>query len=103
MITPLGQPTSEILARTQPTLLDIGVAFFGGVAGIVSLSRKETTIALPGVAIATALMPPLCVAGFGLATGRWEVFGGAFYLFFINAAFMHGQPPFNCKTFTLSH
>ncbi|MBK7123160.1 MAG: DUF389 domain-containing protein [Chitinophagaceae bacterium] len=62
--------------------------FFGGVAGIVSLSRKETTIALPGVAIATALMPPLCVAGFGLATGRWEIFGGAFYLFFINAAFI---------------
>ncbi|MBK8497156.1 MAG: TIGR00341 family protein [Chitinophagaceae bacterium] len=88
LITPLGQPTSDILARTQPTLLDIGVAFFGGVAGIVSLSRKETTIALPGVAIATALMPPLCVAGFGLATGRWEIFGGAFYLFFINAAFI---------------
>ena len=88
LITPLGQPTSEILARTKPTLLDIGVAFFGGVAGIVSLSRKESTIALPGVAIATALMPPLCVAGFGLATGRWEIFGGAFYLFFINAAFI---------------
>lgn len=88
MITPLGETTSEILARTKPTLLDIGVAFFGGVAGIVSLSRKETTIALPGVAIATALMPPLCVAGFGLATGRWEIFGGAFYLFFINAAFI---------------
>lgn len=88
LITPLGQPTSEILARTQPTLLDIGIAFFGGVAGIVSLSRKESTIALPGVAIATALMPPVCVAGFGLATGRWEIFGGAFYLFFINSAFI---------------
>ena len=87
-ITPLGQPTSEILARTQPTLLDIGIAFFGGVAGIVSLSRKESTNALPGVAIATALMPPVCVAGFGLATGRWEIFGGAFYLFFINSAFI---------------
>ena len=88
LVTPLGEPTSEILARTQPTLLDIGVAFFGGIAGIVSLSRKESTIALPGVAIATALMPPICVAGFGLATGRWEIFGGAFYLFFINAAFI---------------
>ena len=87
-ITPLGQPTSEILARTQPTLLDIGIAFFGGVAGIVSLSRKESTNALPGVAIATALMPPVCVAGFGLATGRWDIFGGAFYLFFINSAFI---------------
>lgn len=88
LVTPLGQPTSEILARTQPTLLDIGVAFFGGVAGIVSFSRRESTIALPGVAIATALMPPVCVAGFGLATGRWSIFGGAFYLFFINAAFI---------------
>lgn len=88
LITPLGEPTSEILSRTQPTLLDIGVAFFGGVAGIVSGSRKESTTALPGVAIATALMPPVCVAGFGLATGRWEIFGGAFYLFFLNSAFI---------------
>lgn len=88
LVTPLGQPTSEILARTQPTLLDIGVAFFGGVAGIVSFSRKESTIALPGVAIATALMPPVCVAGFGLATARWDIFGGAFYLFFLNSAFI---------------
>jgi len=88
MITPLGQPTSEILARTRPTLLDIGIAFFGGVAGIVSYSRKEPTIALPGVAIATALMPPICVAGFGLATGRMAIFGGAFYLFFINSVFI---------------
>lgn len=87
-LTPLGEPTSEILARTQPTLLDIGIAFFGGVAGIVSGSRKEKTNALPGVAIATALMPPICASGFGMATGRWEVFGGAFYLFFINAVFI---------------
>lgn len=88
LITPLGEPTSEILARTQPTVLDIGVAFFGGVAGIVAGSRKEKTTALPGVAIATALMPPVCASGFGLATGRWEIFGGAFYLFFINAVFI---------------
>ncbi len=88
LITPLGQPTTEILARTKPTLLDIGVAFFGGVAGIISGSRIKQTIALPGVAIATALMPPICVAGFGLATGRWEIFGGAFYLFFINCVFI---------------
>lgn len=88
LLTPLGQPTTEILARTQPTLLDIGIAFFGGVAGIVSFSRKEIHTALPGVAIATALMPPICVAGFGLATGRWDVFGGAFYLFFINSVFI---------------
>lgn len=87
-VTPLGEPTSEILGRTKPTLLDIGVAFFGGVAGIVSGSRKEQTIALPGVAIATALMPPICVAGFGVATGRWEIFAGAFYLYFINTVFI---------------
>lgn len=87
-VTPLGEATSEILARTQPTVLDIGVAFFGGVAGIVSSSRKEKTNAIPGVAIATALMPPLCAAGFGLATGSWAVFGGAFYLFFLNAVFI---------------
>ncbi|MBK6828525.1 MAG: TIGR00341 family protein [Chitinophagaceae bacterium] len=88
LITPLGDPTAEIMARTQPTVLDIGVAFFGGIAGIISTSRKEKINAIPGVAIATALMPPLCAAGFGLATGRWEVFGGAFYLFFINAVFI---------------
>lgn len=88
LLTPLGEPTSEILARTQPTVLDIGVAFFGGVAGIVSASRKEKINAIPGVAIATALMPPLCAAGFGLASGRWEIFGGAFYLFFINSVFI---------------
>jgi uncharacterized hydrophobic protein (TIGR00271 family) len=88
LITPLGEPTQEILARTKPTLLDIGVAFFGGVAGIVSGSRVKKAMAIPGVAIATALMPPLCVSGFGLATGDWKVFGGAFYLFFINAVFI---------------
>ncbi len=88
IITPLGEPTTEILSRTKPTLLDIGVAFFGGVAGIISGSRIKQTIALPGVAIATALMPPICVAGFGLATGRWEIFGGAFYLYFINCVFI---------------
>ena len=87
LITPLGEPTSEIIARTQPTLLDVFVAIFGGIAGIVAGSRKEKTSAIPGVAIATALMPPICVAGFGIATGHWNYFAGAFYLFFINAVF----------------
>ena len=87
-LTPLGQITTEILSRTKPTLLDIGVAFFGGIAGIVSGSRTEKTNAIPGVAIATALMPPICSAGFGLAKGDWAVFGGAFYLFFLNAVFI---------------
>ncbi|MCE2503235.1 MAG: TIGR00341 family protein [Chlorobi bacterium] len=88
MLTPLGQPTPELEARTSPTLLDVGVALFGGIAGIVAGSRREKTNAIPGVAIATALMPPLCTAGFGLATGRWTYFFGAFYLFFINAVFI---------------
>jgi uncharacterized hydrophobic protein (TIGR00271 family) len=87
-ITPLGEPTNEILARTQPTLLDVMVAFFGGVAGIVSISRSDRSNAIPGVAIATALMPPLCTAGYGLAIGRFDYFFGGFYLFFINAVFI---------------
>ncbi|MFD2999177.1 TIGR00341 family protein [Pontibacter toksunensis] len=87
-ITPLGEPTNEILARTQPTLLDVMVAFFGGVAGIVSVSRSDRSNAIPGVAIATALMPPLCTAGYGLALGRFDYFLGGFYLFFINAVFI---------------
>ncbi|WP_266205576.1 TIGR00341 family protein [Pontibacter kalidii] len=87
-VTPLGEPTNELLARTTPTLLDVGVAFFGGVAGIVSISRSDKSNAIPGVAIATALMPPLCTAGFGLAVGRFDYFLGGFYLFFINAVFI---------------
>ncbi len=87
-LSPLGQPTSELQARTFPTLLDVLIALFGGVAGIVSISRHEQTNAIPGVAIATALMPPLCTAGFGIATANWSYFFGAFYLFFINAVFI---------------
>ncbi|MEZ4888042.1 MAG: DUF389 domain-containing protein [Chitinophagales bacterium] len=84
-ITPLGFLTSELEARTKPTILDVGVALFGGIAGIVAGSHKDKTNALPGVAIATALMPPLCTTGYGLAKSNWAVFGGAIYLFFINA------------------
>lgn len=88
LITPFGDFNEQIRARTQPTLLDVGIGFFGGVAGIVSTSRKEKTNAIPGVAIATALMPPICVAGYGLANGAWDIFLGAFYLFFLNAFFI---------------
>lgn len=88
LISPLAIPTTEMVARTRPTLLDVGVAFFGGVAGIVAGSRKLQSLALPGVAIATALMPPLCTAGFGLATGNWSFFLGAFYLYVLNAVFI---------------
>ncbi|MBX3245282.1 MAG: DUF389 domain-containing protein [Acidobacteria bacterium] len=87
-ISPLSQMTTELSARTTPTLLDVGVAFFGGVAGIVAGSRRNKTNAIPGVAIATALMPPLCTAGFGLANYNTPVFLGAFYLFFLNAVFI---------------
>lgn len=88
LLTPLGETTSELLARTQPTLLDVLVAFFGGVAGIISGSRRDATNAIPGVAIATALMPPLCTAGFGLATGNMVFFFGALYLYIINGVFI---------------
>lgn len=87
-LTPLGKPTSEILARTSPTLLDVLVAFFGGIAGIVSGSREEKSNAIPGVAIATALLPPLCVSGYGLANGSWTIFFNSFYLFFLNCIFI---------------
>lgn len=88
LITPLTIEQSELLARTKPTILDVMVALFGGFAGIVAGSRKEKTSVIPGVAIATALMPPLCTAGYGLATLKLSYFFGAFYLFFINSVFI---------------
>ncbi len=87
-LTPLNIEQSELLARTKPTILDVLVAIFGGFAGIVAGSRKEKTNVIPGVAIATALMPPLCTAGYGLATFKMHFFLGAFYLFFINSVFI---------------
>ena len=88
LLTPLKEAQSELLARTQPTIWDVLIAFFGGGAGIVALTRKEGGNAIPGVAIATALMPPLCTAGYGLAHGNWHYFFGAFYLFSINCVFI---------------
>ena len=85
LLTPLGDLTPELAARTSPTLLDVGVALFGGIAGIVATSRKEQSTAIPGVAIATALMPPLCTVGYGLSVWDYKIWGGALYLFFINA------------------
>lgn len=87
-ITPLGQATEQILKRTSPNLLDSLVAVFGGLAGIISISRKDQPNAIPGVAIATALMPPLCVSGYGIANGNWTVMINAFYLFFLNSFFI---------------
>lgn len=88
MLTPLDEAQSELLARTSPTLYDVLIALCGGAAGIVALATKGKGNVLPGVAIATALMPPLCTAGFGIATGNVFYFLGAFYLFFINTVFI---------------
>lgn len=88
LITPLGEARSELLARTSPTLYDVLIAFCGGAAGIIALCTRGKGNVIPGVAIATALMPPLCTAGYGLATGHLLYFLGAFYLFFINTVFI---------------
>ena len=83
----LANPT-ELAARTSPTIYDVIIALFGGMAGILEQCRKEKGTVLSGVAIATALMPPLCTAGYGLAHGLWRYFFGAMGLFIINAAFI---------------
>ena len=87
-ITPLHEAQSELLARTAPTLYDVLIALLGGGAGFIALSTKGKGNVIPGVAIATALMPPLCTAGYGLAVGSLSYFFGAFYLFFINTVFI---------------
>ena len=89
LVSPLSEAQSELLARTRPTIFDVIIAFFGGLAGIVATSRKSQPFTvISGVAIATALMPPLCTAGYGLATWQMRFFGGASYLFFINSFFI---------------
>lgn len=88
LLTPLSDAQSELLARTSPTLYDVLIAFCGGAAGIIATCTKGKSNVIPGVAIATALMPPLCTAGFGLGTGHIMYFLGAFYLFFINTVFI---------------
>ncbi len=89
LVTPLetDNPT-ELLARTNPSIYDVLIAFFGGIAGILELSRKEKGTVMSGVAIATALMPPLCTVGYGIANLNWQYAGGALYLFFINCVFI---------------
>ncbi len=88
LIFPVTGNQSELLARTSPTIYDVFIALMGGLAGIVATTSKNKGNVLPGVAIATALMPPLCTAGFGLATGNLVYFLGAFYLYFINSVFI---------------
>ncbi|MCF8209140.1 MAG: DUF389 domain-containing protein [Rhodoferax sp.] len=88
LITPLSQAHSELLARTTPAIWDVLIAFFGGLAGVIGATRRVKSNLIPGVAIATALMPPLCTAGYGLAVGNFQYFFGAFYLFAINCVFI---------------
>lgn len=87
-LSPLDEAHSEILSRTAPTIYDVLIALFGGFAGIIATSSKQKGNVIPGVAIATALMPPLCTAGYGLATLKFSFFFGAFYLFIINTVFI---------------
>ncbi|MBK7883354.1 MAG: TIGR00341 family protein [Chitinophagaceae bacterium] len=88
LLSPLNAAHSEILARTSPSIYDVLIALFGGFAGIIATSSRQKGNVIPGVAIATALMPPLCTAGYGLATFQFNFFYGAFYLFIINTVFI---------------
>lgn len=88
LLSPLNQAHSELLARTSPTIYDVIIALFGGLAGIVAMSSRLKGNVIPGVAIATALMPPICTAGYGLATLQFDFFFGALYLFTINTVFI---------------
>ncbi|PJC19082.1 MAG: hypothetical protein CO066_00930, partial [Comamonadaceae bacterium CG_4_9_14_0_8_um_filter_60_18] len=88
LVTPLTLAHSELLARTTPSIWDVLIALFGGLAGVIGATRRIKSNLVPGVAIATALMPPLCTAGYGLATGNLSYFLGAFYLFAINSVFI---------------
>ncbi|REC54104.1 MULTISPECIES: DUF389 domain-containing protein [Chryseobacterium] len=87
-LSPFKDVQSELLSRTSPNIYDVMIAFFGGLVGIIAITRVEKGNPIPGVAIATALMPPLCTAGFGLATSNFSYFFGAFYLYIINCFFI---------------
>ena len=88
LISPVGEGHSELLARTSPTIYDVLIGFFGGAAGIVAIGSRSKGNVIPGVAIATALMPPLCTVGYGLATFQMQYFFGALCLFLINSIFI---------------
>ncbi|MGN0435192.1 MAG: DUF389 domain-containing protein [Wujia sp.] len=87
-LTPIKTATSELIARTQPTIWDVCIAICGGLAGIIGMTRKEKSNVIPGVAIATALMPPLCTCGYAIANGRLGMLLGAGYLFTVNSYFI---------------
>lgn len=88
LISPVAEGHSELLARTSPTIYDVLIGFFGGGAGILALGSHSKGNVIPGVAIATALMPPLCTVGYGIATWQPHYFLGAMYLFVINSVFI---------------
>ncbi|MCT1526169.1 DUF389 domain-containing protein [Sphingobacterium hotanense] len=88
LLSPFKETQSELLARTAPNIYDVLIAFFGGLVGGIAITRKEKGNPIPGVAIATALMPPLCTAGYGLAIGNFAYFSGAIYLYTINCFFI---------------
>lgn len=88
LLSPISDASSEILARTSPNIYDVLIALFGGLAGILAMSSRQKGNVLPGVAIATALMPPLCTAGYGIANLNFAYFSGAMYLFVINTVFI---------------
>ena len=88
LVSPINDVTPQILARTSPTLWDVLIAIFGGIAGVIGKTKEDGGNVVPGVAIATALMPPLCVTGFGIAHGNLKIFLGAGYLFIINVFFI---------------
>ena len=88
LVSPINDATPQILARTYPTLWDVLIAIFGGIAGVIGKTKEDGGNVVPGVAIATALMPPLCVVGFGIAHGNLKIFLGAGYLFIINTFFI---------------
>jgi uncharacterized hydrophobic protein (TIGR00271 family) len=87
-LSPFKDVQSELLARTAPNIYDVIIAFFGGLVGVIAITRVEKGNPIPGVAIATALMPPLCTAGYGIATFNLSFFAGAFYLYTINCFFI---------------
>ncbi|MBR7037903.1 MAG: DUF389 domain-containing protein [Oscillospiraceae bacterium] len=89
LLSPINAPSSELLARTQPSAYDVIIATFGGLAGIIGTTRKEkANNVIPGVAIATALMPPVCTCGYALAHAKWTMLAGAAYLFLVNSYFI---------------
>lgn len=88
LLSPFKEAQSELLARTSPNIYDVLIAFFGGLVGVIAITRVDKGNPIPGVAIATALMPPLCTAGYGLAIGNFSFFAGALYLYVINCVFI---------------